>query len=72
MSIPKAERIMTAVARITDLYQIEIVKPALDYVLTQSITPFDNYEHGVSILGDFKQTPMSQIPMVNLRSFKKN
>jgi hypothetical protein len=46
----KAKRMLRLIAQITQKYQLEIVKPNLDFLLQSFITPFDNYENAVTAL----------------------
>ena len=71
LSIRKAERILELVAKLTNKYSLEIIKPALDYVLMQLVTPFDNYENAVSKMStDCKQTSVRDMSLVNFRSLQ--
>ncbi len=44
----KAKRMLRLIGQITQKYQLEIVKPNLDFILQNLITPFDNYENAIA------------------------
>jgi hypothetical protein len=44
MSMFKAKHMLEIIGDITDKYQLEIIKPSLDFVLASAITPSDYYE----------------------------
>ncbi len=60
------------IADITDKYQLEIIKPSLDFVLASAITPSDYYEYAKLNLDTLnKQTQLNEMCLVNLSSVKK-
>lgn len=63
---------MRLIAEISQKYQLEIVKPNLDFILQNKFTPFDNYENAVAGLdSNFTQTPLCKVELVKLKSLNK-
>lgn len=63
---------MRLIAEISQKYQLEIVKPNLDFILQNKFTPFDNYENAVAGLeSNLTQTPLCKVELVKLNSLNK-
>ena len=57
------------IAAVTDKFQLEIIKPSLDFVLASAITPSDYYEYAKQNIDKLnKQTSNNEMRLVNLHS----